>query len=254
MSTPTPPGTPPGTPPTATPTPPPVPAPRSGSSFVRVLTGLLLLLLAAAAGGGAAWAVVEWRLAQADLQSTGQIAALKDDLARRQDEVNRQLQRVEQAVADARLVVGDDTLAEKLAEIDQLKEILEQERADNARRMEYLEQTLRAEIGAGTQETAAAVARDLQLRSLLQQAEHRVLKAKLDLAEENRGLARDELTLALETLQRALEESPPERQGAIEEILVQLEEARTALVLGASTARTQLDLVWNRLNEFVTQS
>lgn len=223
------------------------PTPTAAPRFGRMLAYLGLLLAAAILAAAAAYGA--WYLANAELQK--QSAAAMDQLralTQKQDELAGRMARVEQAAADARLLVNGAGLQEKLAELERLKAEVEQAKQEAAQRVAQLERSLREQIGAQGQQTAAAVAADLRLRGLIFKAHGQALKAKVDLAEGNRGLAKEEVALAVQTLRDAAAQAPERLRPDLEAAASLAEQARTALVLESGGARDQLNLLWQKVN------
>lgn len=268
MSIPTEPGGPAPPPPAASPLPPA--PPRAGGGFARALGWVIGTALVAAAAAAAAWWVVEQRLGAQVTAATAEVQQLRRELADRDtqlrqqaDELNSELQAarqamearvtaVEKAAADAALLVqgaeGAQGLANRLAEIGALRDALARQQEETATRMQALEQSLNERIGQQGAQTAEALAADLRLRSLLIRTHGHVLKARVDLSEGNRGLAREELALAAQSLSAAVAAAPEARKPQVEELPVLLEQARTALILESATVRDHLDLLWHRIS------
>ncbi len=227
------------------PDPAPAPAPAViGRPWLRTL-GILLVATALAAGSGYS----AWFLARAELQKQNEAAfGQLRELVQKQAELGQRLAQVETAAADAKILVNGAGLGDQLAELERLKAEVEQEKQLAAERAAQLEKTLREQIGAQERETAAAVAADLKLRALLFRAHGQVLKAKLDVAEGNRGLAKEEIALAVQTLKEAAAQATDPLKARLDTAATQAEQARTALVLESSTARDQLSLLWQQIS------
>lgn len=228
-------------------TPTPTPGAPAGRGWLRAAG---LLLAAAALAGGAGYGA--WYAARtAQQEQAAAVLAQVRTLAQQQEALTARLAKVEQAAEQARVLVGGTGLADKLAELDRLKAEVERDRQAAAERAANLEKTLREQIGAQGQQTAAAVAADLKLRALIFRAHGQVLKAKVDLAEGNRGLAKEEVALAIQSLREVAAQAPERLRPELEAAAALAEQARQALVLEASTARDQLNLLWQKLSTLV---
>lgn len=253
----------------------PAPAPQPTGRPWTAAGWVLGALVVTAVATAAAWQAVEWRMGRQLEQATAEVAALRAELAQRdqqmdqrEQELSRQLQatqeqlmqrvaEVEQAAREAALIVqgseGSANLAQRLAEIGALKDALARQQEATNQRLAELQQSIEEQIGQQGRETAAALATDMKLRSLLTRTQGHVLKTRVDLAEGNRGLAREELALAARSLQQAVDAAPDERKAGLQALQGLLEQSRTDLVLDSPTARDHLDLLWHQLNDALTE-
>lgn len=255
----------------AGPNPPPALAPENPTgvqrlkTFLRLLGGLLAMVLVAVGAAAAAWLVFEVRSGPQIAAVRARTDAAQQELTDRLTAVEQQQQalaaevaavrqaiaEVESAAREAALLVETDqgvsSLARRINELDELKAQLQRQEERLAANMTALEQTVEKRLGEQEQESAAALAAELRKRSLLQRAQDHLLKARIDLAEENRGLAQEELALAVRTLGEARTAARPSEQEAIGQLADLAEAARRALVTAAPDTRAQLDLLWQRL-------
>lgn len=232
------------------------PATQLGSAFVRLIKSLLALVLIVAVSGAAAYFVVDRELKTRLESGLQDQKAIRSELEARQKALEDKVAALEKAVLDAKLLVpsgdGQISLADKLKEIDGLKESLTKLQVDTAEKMTSLEASLQATLGQKNQETAAALSASLRLKSLLFKADSEILKAKVELSEGNRGRAKDELSLAETSLNAALKLAGDDVKPSIQGLLLLLQETRAALITEAPTGRDSLELLWHKTGELIS--
>lgn len=213
------------------------------------------LLAVAAVAAVSAYGVFDWRIRQEQSNTTAQVAALRDDLRQRQDQLEEKVQRVEKAAAEAKLLLNQDgattTLDARLKEIDQLKLELKKTQDDTDAKLKNLEKSVTEQVAKQSKETAQALSVELRWKSLLVKAQGEVLLAQVHWAEGNRGLAKDELSVAARTLQQASDEAPDAAKAALKPALDLADQAKSALILEQSGARDALNLLWHKVSELL---
>ncbi len=253
-------------------TPTPTPGPNKAMTTLKTaLKGALWLVLVAIISAASAYGVFEWRAArevaqvrQTQEEAAAQVAALRETLERRQAELEAKVSQMEEQVAlvgraaeEARLLFEKDgeaiSLEARLQEIDTLRLELEKAQEEFAAQLNALEQSVVDQVARQGEETAQALSLELRWKSLLIKAQGEALLALFYYAEGNRGLAKDELTVAAATLQQALEEAPEEVREQIRPVTDLAEEAKSALILEQPSARDQLNLLWHRINALIAR-
>ncbi|WP_374713278.1 hypothetical protein [Symbiobacterium terraclitae] len=259
-------------------TPEPEPAPPRFGWAVRLLRWLGLLLLMAGVSLGTAFLIVELRLnavatsvatnTEAELQTLRQetldeVARLRAELAtatsaleaqvrEQQAALEADMKRVEDAAAAAGLLMEKDgnltTLEARLAEVETLKLDLRTTREEMEAKLKALEESVKEQVASSEQETAAALSLEMTVKGLLIKAQGEVLLAQVHWAEGNRGLARDELTIAHRTLMDALAAAPAQAQPDLQKVVDLAESTKAALILDSTSARDQLNLLWHEVS------
>lgn len=228
---------------------------RLGPILWSITKGAGALLLMVAISAGAAWGVFEWRIQQEQQSTAAQVASLQDDLRTRQDALEAQVSRVEKAALEAKLLLEQGgevvSLESRLKEIDSLRLELKKAQEETDTKLKALEQSVIAQVSKQGTETALAVSAELRWKSLLIKAQGEVLLAQVRWAEGNRGLAKDELSIAVKTLQAAVEEAPDANKAALRQVLDLAEQARSALILEQSTSRDALNLLWHQVSDLL---
>lgn len=238
---------------------PPENEPNAGG-FATLMRGGLkaagALLLVGAISAGAAWGVFEFRIQQEQQEQqrvAAEVSSLRDSLRQRQDQLESQIGRVEQAAVDAKLLLQQGgevvSLESRLKEIDNLRLELQKAQQETDTKLKALEQSVIEQVAKQGKETALALSTELRWKSLLIKAQGEVLLAQVRWSEGNRGLAKDELALAVKSLQAAVEEAPEANKPAMKQVLDLAEQARSALILEQSSARDTLNLLWHRVSE-----
>lgn len=236
-------------------TPPQPPAPPSFPWLRSALVNAAKLIMVTIIAGGVAYAVFEYRIRQEQQGVAAQVATLREDLTRRQQQLEQQIQRVEQAAAEASLLLQQDgsqtSLGARLREIDALKLELKKTQEELSTKLADMEKSVVEQVARQGQETAQALSLELRWKSLLIKAQGEVLLAQFYLAEGNRGLAKDEVGTAIRSLTQAQEEAPEEQRTAISQVVDLAEQSRTALILEQSSARDSLNLLWHRVSDLL---
>jgi len=88
----------------------------------------------------------------------------------------------------------------------------------------------------------------MTVKGLLVKAQGEVLLAQVYWAEGNRGLARDELAIAQQSLMDALEAAPAQAKADLQKVVDLAESTRAALILESNSARDQLNLLWHEVS------
>jgi len=115
-------------------------------------------------------------------------------------------------------------------------------------KLKALEASLKEQLASSEQETAAALSLRMSVKGLLIKAHGEILLAQVYWAEGNRGLARDELAIAHETLRAALEAAPESDKQDLQKLVDLAEAAKSALILDSTSARDQLSLLWHEVS------
>ncbi|MEW8977403.1 MAG: hypothetical protein AB2385_03275 [Symbiobacterium sp.] len=240
----------------------------------RLFRWLGMLLLMAAVGTGAALLTFEFRMqavqtsATADLNALRQdtmeqvaelrselrskTTALEEEIQAKQASLEADLKRVEEAAQSAGLLMEQNgeltTLQSRLAEIDALRQELRTAQEQMEQKMKALEDSVKEQLAASEQETAAALSVEMTVKGLLVKAQGEVLLAQVYWAEGNRGLARDELAIAQQSLMDALEAAPAQAKADLQKVVDLAESTRAALILESNSARDQLNLLWHEVS------
>lgn len=226
-----------------------------GSGFMKLLKLILVLVLIAAAAGATTYFVIDREIEARLASGIEEQRAIRSELEAKQKALEDKVAVLEKAVQDAKLLVpgaeGQQSLADKLKEIDALKESLTLLQVDTAEKMTSLEASLQATMGEKNQETAAALSASLRLKSFLFKANGEILKAKVELSEGNRGRAKDELNLAETSLSEALKLAGNDVKPSIQGLLFLLQETRAALITESPTGRDTLELLWHKTGELI---
>lgn len=224
------------------------PEPRRSHWLGTFFKWLLGLIAVAAAAAGAAYGVFWWLVGQKQAELTAQMAAIQAEQAK----LNDQVQQVRRAAEEAKLLLEDSggttTLDQRIKEIDNLRSELETARKDFSQQLKDLEQSMADKMAQQGEATTQALSLELQWKSLVAKAQGEVLLTQVHWAEGNRGLARDELSTAIESLQQAAEAAPDPIRSQIAEVADLAEETRGALILEQSSARDSLNLLWHRVS------
>jgi len=234
----------------------------------------------AAVGAGAALLVFELRMnavassTEAELQALRQetldeVAALRTELASTTAQLERQVQqqqagleaemkRVEEAAQAAGLLMeqnGDlTTLESRLAEIETLKLDLRNTREEMESKLKALEESVKEQVASSEKETAAALSLEMTVKGLLIKAQGEVLLSQVYWSEGNRGLARDELAIAHQSLLDALKAAPPQAKSDLQKLVDLSESTKAALILDSTSARDQLNLLWHEVSARLSAS
>lgn len=244
---------------------------------VSLLRGLGLVVLMAAISVGTAFLIVELRMnaiaaataeAEDDLTALRQatldeVAALRAELAsttaelqaevrRQREELEAEMKRVQEAAVAAGVLLeqeGELTgLEARLKEIETLKLDLKSAREEMDAKLQALEASLKDQLASSEQETAAALSLEMSVKGLLIKAQGEVLLAQVYWAEGNRGLARDELAIAHQTLLDALQAAPTADKQDLQKLVNLSESTKAALILDSTSARDQLNLLWHEVS------
>lgn len=242
-----------------------------------LLRGLGLLVLMAAISLGTAFLIVELRMnalttaatsAADDLNALRETtldevaalrtelqnatAALQAEVQRQRDELQAEMKRVQEAAVAAGVLLeqeGDVTSLEaRLAEIETLKLDLRAAREEMEAKLQALEESVKDQLASSEEETAAALSLEMTVKGLLIKAQGEVLLAQVYWAEGNRGLARDELAIAHQTLLDALEAAPASDKPDLQKLVELSEATKAALILDATSSRDQLNLLWHEVS------
>jgi hypothetical protein len=252
---------------------PQLPAGQEPRPVMRVLgaTGKALgaLLFVAAVSAGAAWGVFSYRIAQEQQNNAAQVVELREELRlrqdemtvlrqelqQRQDELGAQMQQVQQAAQEAKLLLNQSgqttTLDARLREIDTIKLDLKKTQDDLAAKLQSMEKSVAEQVAKQGQETAQALSLEMRWKSLVIKSQGEILLAQVHWTEGNRGLAKDELGLAVESLTQATEEAPDPVKAQLKPVLELAEQTRSALILEQSSARDSLNLLWHRVSDLL---
>lgn len=233
---------------------------------VSILRGLGLVVLMAAVSLGAAFLMVELRMnaiaaataaAEEDLTALRQatleeVAALREELQGTAAQLQAEMQRVQEAAVAAGVLLEQDGeltgLEARLREIDALKLDLQSARQEMDAKLQALEKSLKDQLASSEQETAAALSLEMSVKGLLIKAQGEILLAQVYWAEGNRGLARDELAIAHQSLLDALEAAPTSDKPDLQKLAELSESTRAALILESTSARDQLNLLWHEVS------
>ena len=262
----------------------PDPAPELENNAKRpgimapLLRGLGLVVLMAAVSLGTAYLVVELRMnavlataestaedelnelrqstlneisaLRAELEST--TSALQAEVQRQRDQLQAEMQRVEEAAVAAGVLFEQEgeltSLEARLAETETLKLDLRAAREEMDKKLQALEASLKDQVASSEQETAAALSLEMTVKGLLIKAQGEVLLAQVYWAEGNRGLARDELAIAHNTLLDALEAAASSDKQDLQKLVDLSESTKAALILDSTSARDQLNLLWHEVS------
>ncbi len=239
---------------------------RSSQALAGIAKGIGALLIVATVSAASAWVVFEYRIQAEQAATVSQVTTARDqalrevqdlkaELEQKQVELDAKMNRVEQAAADAGLLLQKEgevsTLDARLKEIDTLKLDLKKTQDELDARLKAMEQSVLDQISKQGQETAQALSVEMRYKSLVIKAQGEVLLAQFHWAEGNRGLARDELAVAARSLQDALAAAPESAKPAIKAVVDSAEQSRAALILEQSTARDSLNLLWHQVSELL---
>lgn len=218
------------------------------ASFFKALLGLVAV---AAVAAGAAYGVFWWLVEQKQDALSAQLASVQEEQAR----LNEQVEQVRRAAEEAKLLLedrgGTTTLDQRIKEIDNLRAELETARKDFNQQLKDLEQSMGDKLARQGQATTHTLSLELQWKSLVAKAQGEVMLSQVYWAEGNRGLARDELATAIQTLKDAAEAAPDPVKSQISDVAKLAEETRGALILEQSSARDSLNLLWHRVSELL---
>lgn len=213
----------------------------AGRAIYSLVLGALLLVLAAAVANAA----ILWNVKRAALVSGDEFARFQQTVAARLEALDDRVQKIEQAQTPASAgSASGGGLAP--SEAQALRDSLEALKKETAGKMADLESNLKTALGDRT-----ALSVDLRLKSLMTKAQGEVLKAKVDLAEANRGKARSELTLAEGTLKEAARVTEGPDAEKIAGLLTLLREARADLITESATGPDNLELLWHRISSII---
>lgn len=233
---------------------------------LRIIKTLGLLLLMAAVSAVSAYAVFQWRiqseqasaassLATLREQTTRDVSDLREQLKQQQADLTAKMGKVEEAATAAGVLMQKDGavtgLQARLAEIDTLKLELSKTQADLETKLKAMEQSVRDQVARSEKQTAQALSQEMQYKNLLIKAQGEVLLAQMQWVEGNRGLAKDELSIAARTLQQAMTAAPEPVKPAIKKVVDSAEQTRTALILESSVSRDSLNLLWHQVSELL---
>ncbi|MGE5673083.1 MAG: hypothetical protein ACM3XM_04265 [Mycobacterium leprae] len=222
-----------------------------------LLLGIVTLLLMAAVSAGSAYGVFSWRIKTEQQAASAQVAAARAELRQQQAELADRMTRLEQAASAAQLLLTQNgqttSLDAKLKEIDSLKLDLKKTQDDLDTRMKQVQQSVVDQVAKQSKETAQALAQEVKWKNLVVKAQSEVLLAQVHWSEGNRGLAKDELGQATQTLQEAMAAAPEASRAAIKESLEMGEQAKSALILEQSSARDSLNLLWHKINDLLSR-
>lgn len=227
--------------------------PRRGTSPLARWIGALVLV--AVISAGTAYGVFEWRIRREQQDTAAQVAALSTELRERQDQLTEQVDRVEQAAKDAKLLFDQNgetvTLDARLKEIDTLKQALQKNQDEMETKLKTMQNAVLEQVTKQGQETAQALSLEMRWKNLLVKAQGEVLLTQVHWAEGNRGLAKDELNIAAKTLQQAAEEASDDVKPDLKQVVDLAEQAKSSLILQQPSARDALNLLWHRVSELL---
>lgn len=234
----------------------PNPEPNRFARAVKsTLKAVFALVLIAAISAGSAYGVFQWQIRREQADTQAQVAALRQELRQQQDDLEAKVTRVEKAASEARLLLnqnGDVTsLDAKLKEIDTLKLDLKKTQDDINGRFQSVEKSVTEQVARQGKETAQALALEMQWKGLVIKAQGEVMLAQVHWAEGNRGLAKDELSVASRSLQQALDAAPEASKPPLKQVVDLAEQAKAALIMEQSSARDALNLLWHRTNDLL---
>lgn len=237
--------------PQATPATPETPEPRRFTWLASLVKALVGLVLVAAVSAGAAYGVFQWLIEGERAES----AAFQQELQTEQERLVAQMEQVQQAAEEARLLMTQNgtttTLDQRLQQMDHLATELQKTRTEFDQKLQAVQQQVVDQVAQQGKETAQALSLELQWKSLVTKAQGEVLLAQVHWAEGNRGLAKDELGIAIKSLQDAAAAAPDPSKAAINEVVTLAEEARGALILEQSSSRDSLNLLWHRVSDLL---
>lgn len=240
----------------STPNLPTEPQPRSfWHTLGAVVRAIGALIVVAAVAGGAAWGVFSYRIQQEQSNTSEQVTALRQELQQRQDDLATQVQKVQQAAEEAKLLLSQNgettTLEARLREIDTLKVDLKKTQEDLDQKLQNMEKSVAEQVAKQGQATAQALSLELRWKTLLTKAQGEILLAQVHWAEGNRGLAKDELEIATKTLTQAMTEAPDPIKTDLKPLVELAEQTRSALILEQSSARDSLNLLWHKVSDML---
>ncbi|MGE5560985.1 MAG: hypothetical protein ACM3XN_08095 [Chloroflexota bacterium] len=222
-----------------------------GSLFRSLIMMVLVLVLC----GGISYLVIDWRLGQAERTRVDALAAYRQELDAKVAALDQRISSFEKLVGayDPSKPVDAQASAALLSLMQDL-EALRNEQAklseDTNNRLSGIEDALAQAKGLSS-EQAQSLTGSLQLKSLLFNAQTQLMTAKVELGEQNKGRARDEVELAIATLQQAKTLAGTEAAAEIEAIIGLATQARNDLALGAPTAGDLVGLCLHRLGLLV---
>lgn len=229
---------------------PPEPKPRRSRWLATFAKWFFGLLAVAAISGGAAYGVFQWQI-QGEREQLQQLQA-------DQQQLNEQMELVQQAAEEAELLLtdhgGTTTLDQRLKEIDNLRTELEKAQESYDKKLETLQQSIVDQVAKESEATAEALSLEMEWKSLVTKAQGEVLLTQVHWAEGNRGLARDELDNAVQTLKEAATAAPDPTRSELTDVVNLAEETREALILEKSSSKDSLNLLWHRVNELLSAS
>ena len=239
-----------------------LPADPQPGAFWRTLGAVAraigALSVVAAVSAGAAWGVFSYRIQQEQSNTSEQVAALRQELRQREDDLAAQMKQVQQAAEEAKLLLNQNgqttTLEARLREIDTLKLELKKTQDDLDQKLQAMEKSVADQVAKQGQETAQALSLELRWKTLLTKAQGEILLSQVHWAEGNRGLAKDELAIAAKTLTQAMTEAPDPIKTDLKPIVELAEQTRSALILEQSSARDSLNLLWHRVSDMLAAS
>lgn len=218
------------------------------AAFFKWLLGLIAV---AAVAAGAAYGIFWWLVEQKQAALSAELASIQKE----QERLSEQVEQVRRAAEEAKLLLTDSggttTLDQRIKEIENLRTELETARKDFSQQLKDLEQSMADKMAQQGQATTQTLSQELQWKSLVAKAQGEVLLSQVYWAEGNRGLARDELGTAIQSLQQAAEAAPEPLRSQIADAAKLAEETRGALILEQSSARDSLNLLWHRVSELL---
>lgn len=223
-----------------------------GSVFRNLVTMVLVLVLCS----GVSYLIVDWRLGQAEQARTESLTAYQNDLDAKIAALDQRIgafeklvgvfdpaQPIDKQAAAALVSLASDLEALK---VDQTKL-----GSDTNDRLKGIEDALAQAKGLSS-EQAQSLTGSLQLKSLLFNAQTQLMTAKVELGEQNRGRARDEVELSIATLQQAKALAGSDAATEIDAIITLASQARDDLATGAPTASDLVGLCLHRLGILVS--
>ena len=243
------------------------PARRRSSRLQRIVT-LLLIILAGAAIGVMLWLVVpplfdrfvdplaennaavarlERQMEELRNEQRGDLLEQRNALLQAQEESNMRFAQAEQRLADAeaRLRAAEDAISaqgERDADPERLL-------ADTTAQLDAAAAQL--ETLQGDLPGVAEGLTEFNYQLMLIRAWQDTLKARLRLFENNAGLAEEDLTRAIETLQATRAAATPEQQAALDPVIARMQEALAAVRESPFTASADLEVAWYALGELI---
>jgi hypothetical protein len=228
---------------------------RLGKALAGTLKWIVALILVAAVSAGAAWEVFSYRIAQEQQGTANQVAQLRQDFQQQQDQLASQMADVQKAAQEAKILMAQNgqttTLEARLQEIDTLRVDLKKTQDEVDAKLKAMEQSVVDQVAKQGKETAQALSVELKWKSLLIKAQGEVLLSQVHWAEENKGLAKDELGTAIKTLQAAQAAAPDSIQAQLKPVLDLAEQTRAALITEQSSARDSLNMLWHKVSELL---